>query len=112
MQYYSRCIEIIKQKDKNAKFMLYNQGAVEFMDDTSAVVCANDVNLLKTLNNKPKSRELLNGLVNLIDYKYLTYKQITQNNLDKIFGKESGRYNPLALGERELFFTTKIARQS
>ncbi len=105
-RYFTICIEKVKAKDKNAKFMLYNQAAVEFMNDTSDIVCLNDVELIRLLNNKPRCRELVSDVANILDYKFLKAGEISLAKLDKLFGQKNGKYvvqQPIGFGGEGTF---------
>ena len=91
-EFYSMAIEKINKEDKNAKFMLYNQAAIEYMKDTSQLICINDIKLIKQLNNKPLCRNLLGQVINLLDYKYLEGKDISYDKIIEIFDNKYRRY--------------------
>ena len=88
-EYYDEKILQIQAMDKNCKFMLYNQASIKFIKNKENVVCFNDYNLIKKLNNKPECRELLKDAINVLDYKLLQSKDISYEKINKLF-EESG----------------------
>ncbi len=109
-RYYSHCIDEIKKNDKNAKFMLYNQAAIEFMDDTSSLVCLNDINLIKKLNNKPECKRLLKDEINVLDHKYLKADEISFEKLNRLFKRKNGKYvvqQPVGFGGEGTYLLDK-----
>ena len=91
-KFYDSKIEEIKARDKKAKFMLYNQAAIEYMTNIDSVVCRNNIELIKTLNNKPLIRGLLRDEINLLEYKSLTSDQISFKKINCLFKNKFKRY--------------------
>lgn len=90
--FFDDMIQRVLKADPKAKFMPYNQATIEFLINLDKVVCVNDINLVKQLNNKPKSREILKGLINCLDYKYLQGKDISFDKVNKLFKNKSEKY--------------------
>lgn len=109
-QYYSKAIDYILSKNNNAKFMLYNQAAIEFMDSLDNVICYNDIELIKNLNDKPTCRNLLKNEIKVLEYKYLYGNQISFNKVNKMFNCEFEKYvvqQPVGFAGVGTFLITK-----
>lgn len=91
-KFYDRMIDEIKLKDKDCKFIMYNQLTIEYMKNSKYVKCINDINLIKLLNDKPKCREILLNEITILDYKYLKAKDIKFENINKLFNNKYKRY--------------------
>ena len=74
--FYELGMHMVESQDSKAKFMLYHPAGVEDMTTFDNVVCLNDINLLKQLNNKPECRELLKNEITLIQYQYVHGKEM------------------------------------
>lgn len=91
-EYYADAVRQISLVDNNAKFVLYNQAAIEYMDDLSNIICVNDISLVKKLNNKPISRELLSDCINVLEYKYLPGNKISYNVVSNLYNGKFEKY--------------------
>lgn len=85
-KFYDKMIVKIEKEDSDCQFMLYNQASVEFINNSDRIVCLNDINLIKTLNHKPKCREFLGNAINCLQYKYFKAKDISFEKMQKAFG--------------------------
>ena len=83
--FYTDMMKEIKKKDKDALFIPYNQATIEFIDEIDSILCVNDINLIKTINHKPKCRELFKNEINSLKYLYLNPKDITFENISNQF---------------------------
>ncbi len=91
-KFYDKYISIIKKNDKEAKFMLYNQAGARYIHRKRNLICVNNLKLIKKLNNKPVSRKILKGEVNLLDYKYEKGKNISYALLETMFNSQGKKY--------------------
>ncbi len=91
-KFYDKIINKIKKEDKDCYFMLYNQASIEFMKNTNRILCANDINLVKTLNNKPKCREFLSNETKCLQYKYYKAKDISFEKMKEVFGDKFNKF--------------------
>ena len=62
------------------------------MKNIDNVVCYNDIELIKNLNNKPKCRRILEDVVKILDYKYLNAKEIDYNHINNLFENKFEKY--------------------
>lgn len=90
--YYDKMIDQVVKSDPWAKFMPYNQGTIEFMKNSDRVICVNNVDLIKDLNNKKRSRELLKGITDCLEYKYLKGKEISYKKLKELFRVDNEKF--------------------
>lgn len=91
-EFYDEIINKIEKKDKDCRFMLYNQASVEFMKNTDRILCVNDIDLVKTLNNKPKCRDFLENEITCLQYKYLKSKDISYEKMRMMFGDSYNKF--------------------
>lgn len=82
-RFYSEYMLKIVEKDKDAKFMFYS-----LIDTTKLnskllkhIICNNSNKNNALLNNKIKCRQLLSDAINIIDYKYLSGKDVSLNKI-------------------------------
>ena len=91
INYFEHMINYVLSKDKNAQFMLYNQGIL-YNRVLPNVMCMNDINLVHQLNIKPLMRQLLEDVVNLLPYEYLKGKDISFDKIVELFHDDQARY--------------------
>lgn len=90
--FYDEMIRRVSLTDPYALFIPYNQGTKKYMNETSKLICTNDINLINSLNNKPNSRRILNGIANCLDYVYMKGKNITFDKINTMFNNASTKY--------------------
>lgn len=90
--FYDKMIEKVCELDKDAVFMPYNQGTIEYMKNLDKLVCVNDLNLIKMLNNKPSSRIFFKNVAKVLDYVYLNGKEISFNKINSLFNTSGKKY--------------------
>lgn len=77
------------EKDKEAKFIFYNPNIVFKTEKLSEfrkyILCLNDVNLMRQLNNKIRFRKLFEDLVNMLVCMTVTSEQCQYENLREMF---------------------------
>lgn len=91
-KFYDKIINKIKKEDNDCCFMLYNQASIEFMKNTDKIICTNNIDLVKTLNNKPKCREFLTSETNCLKYKYFKAKDISFEKMQTAFGNSCDKF--------------------
>lgn len=84
---YDNCRKI-QDKDKNVRFICFNEKIRNLCKDMNDinVLSFNDKDLLKTLNNKFKVRDLLKDEVSLIDYFFVSGKELDYDLIKKKVG--------------------------
>lgn len=90
--FYDKMIEKVCLIDNKALFMPYNQATQEHLKNKNKLICINNLELIKSLNNKPKSREMLKGVVKCLDYLYVKGKDITFKKINSLFKGVSTKY--------------------
>ncbi len=90
--FYDYMIEKVCAIDPNALFMPYNQLTIQHIKNKDKIICVNDLDLIKTLNNKPKTREIFKGIVSQLDYIYLEGKDVSFEKINALFKAKSNKY--------------------
>lgn len=91
-KFYDRYIKNILKRDKNAKFMLYNQASKKYMRMKRHLICTNNIKLIQQLNNKQIARKILEKDINILDYKYVKGKTISYNLLSNLFKNKNSKF--------------------
>ena len=86
--YNNEVLNFIK-KNKNVKFMYYSQiytyAALKKLNVLDYVICLNNPDLIKFINNKFKVKEYLNDYIPILDYIYVNGCNFDYNKLKRIF---------------------------
>ena len=109
-KFYDQMITKIESEDANCKFMLYNQASLEFMSNLQNIICCNDIQLIKSLNNKPVCRNLLGDITQSLEYKYLKGKDVNFEYINNLFDNKFEKYviqQPVGFGGVGTFILEK-----
>lgn len=93
--YYTRdCVKEIYKKDKEAKFVYYNQSYFYKHKDLFDFdgICANKRELIDNLNNKFYAKDLLKSCVPVLEHTYMNGKDINLKNLNKLYDGECEKW--------------------
>ena len=91
-EFYEKSMIRVLNSDPTAKFMFYNQSAVQFLNSRlkSSVICTNDEHVLNILNHKMLCKLWLKKQVSLVPSIQMLGSEITYSSIHNYLGEDCG----------------------